>query len=154
LKSVKRLVILGVGSQFRSDDAAGIFTAKLIKENISKSTKFKVDVLLGETAPENLTGEIKKLKPTHLMIIDSADLSKKPGTVLLLSPRDIKGISFCTHQLPPSIMINYLKSSIACEVSLIAIQPKNLKVGDRLSKEVSAAVKSVSSCFLETVCKK
>jgi len=29
------------------------------------------------TAPENLTGEIKKFQPTHLIIIDAAELNKE-----------------------------------------------------------------------------
>jgi len=143
LKGAKSVVILGVGSELRSDDAAGILAAKALAKKIKKG-KPTVNVLLGETAPENLTGEIKKLKPTHLIIIDAADISKKSGEVLLFNEKDIKGVSFCTHQLPMTIMIDYLKNYIDCNILIIGIQPKNLKVGNNLSKEVKIAVKYVS----------
>jgi hydrogenase 3 maturation protease len=151
LKGAKRIVILGVGSKLRSDDAAGIIVAEIIKEAALTRKGLSVDVIFGETAPENFTGEIKKLKPTHLLIIDAADISKKGGEVALFAPEDIKGISFCTHQLPMSIMIDYLKSFIDCDVTLIGIQPSNLKMGNNLSKEVKIAVKYVSDCILEII---
>ncbi|MFA5338341.1 MAG: hydrogenase maturation peptidase HycI [Candidatus Omnitrophota bacterium] len=151
LKGAKRIVILGVGSELRSDDAAGLIIAKAIQKKISKSKKPQVNVLLGETAPENFTGEIKRLKPTHLIIIDAADISKKSGDVVLFNPEDIKGISFCTHQLPMNIMIDYLKKYIECDVLIVGIQPKSLKVGNKLSKEVKIAVKYVSNCILEVI---
>ncbi|MCK9614117.1 MAG: hydrogenase maturation peptidase HycI [Candidatus Omnitrophica bacterium] len=151
LANAKRIVVLGVGSELRSDDAAGLIAARTIQKKVSKSKKPQVAVLLGETAPENFTGEIKKLKPTHLIIIDAADISKKSGDVVLFNPEDIKGISFCTHQLPMSIMIDYLKNYINCDVSIIGIQPKSLRVGNNLSKEVKIAVKCVSDAVLGAI---
>jgi hydrogenase 3 maturation protease len=91
-------------------------------------------VLIGETAPENLTGEIKKSKPSHLIIIDAAEISKKSGEVALFGPQEIKGISFCTHQLPMNVMVDYLRNYIDCEFLFVGIQPKSLKVGNNLSK--------------------
>lgn len=151
LKGAKRVAILGVGSELRSDDAAGILAAKLINKKIRKGKKPQVTVLFGETAPENLTGEIKKIKPTHLVIIDAADISKKSGEALLFGPENIKGVSFCTHQLPMNIMIDYLKNYIDCEIMVLGIQPKNLKVGNNLSKEVKIAVKYVADVILGAI---
>ncbi|MDD4183637.1 MAG: hydrogenase maturation peptidase HycI [Candidatus Omnitrophica bacterium] len=153
LKGAKRVVVLGVGSELRSDDAAGMLAAKAIDKKIKKDKKPAIAVLFGETAPENLTGEIKKLKPTHLIIIDAADISGKSGEVSLFDPENIKGVSFCTHQLPMNIMIDYLKNYIDCEIMVVGIQPKNLKVGNNLSKEVKIAVKYVADVILGAIYK-
>ena len=59
LKGASKIVVLGVGSELRGDDIAGILAA----ENLKGKTSDKLQVLIGGTAPENLTGEIKKLKP-------------------------------------------------------------------------------------------
>ena len=153
LANAKRIVILGVGSELRSDDAAGILAAEAINRKIKKNRKPAVTVLFGETAPENLTGEIKKSKPSHLIIIDAAEISKKSGEVALFGPQNIKGISFCTHQLPMNIMIDYLKNYIDCEFLFVGIQPKSLKVGNNLSKEVKIAVKYIVNAVIEAIYK-
>ena len=77
LKAAKRIAVLGVGSELRGDDVAGMLVAGAVQ----KKSK-KIRVFLGATAPENLTGEIIKFKPTHLIIVDTADIKEKPGTIL------------------------------------------------------------------------
>jgi hypothetical protein len=94
LKGATRVVLLGVGSDLRGDDAAGMMAA----ERLSHTPK--LNVLLGGTAPENLTGEIKKLKPSHLLIVDAAEMKAEAGTIRLLTPEEIGGFSFSTHALP------------------------------------------------------
>ncbi|MCK9573738.1 MAG: hypothetical protein M0R20_05030 [Candidatus Omnitrophica bacterium] len=69
----------------------------------------------------------------------------------MFNPEDIKGISFCAHQLPMNIMIDYLKKYIECDVLTIGMKPKSLKVGNNLSKEVKIAVKYVVSAVLEAI---
>ena len=75
LKGVNKLAILGVGSELRGDDIAGMVAAEIIQ----KANHKNITVFLGATAPENLTGEIKKFNPSHLLIIDAADTSSKPA---------------------------------------------------------------------------
>jgi hydrogenase maturation protease len=88
-------VLLGVGSDLRGDDRAGLLVAEKIKNQ-----KSKIKILVGGTAPENLTGEIKRLKPSHLIIVDSADFGAAPGTVEVIGYERIGGYSFSTHSAP------------------------------------------------------
>ncbi|MDD5730589.1 MAG: hydrogenase maturation peptidase HycI [Candidatus Omnitrophica bacterium] len=146
LKGAKRVALLGVGSELRGDDAAGILAAKQLKKAVKvKQVKFKV--FLGETAPENFTGEIKKFNPTHLIIIDTADAGKKAGTLMLINPETVGGISFSTHVMPTKIMVDYLLSSIDCQIIILGVQPKNLAFGDPLSHEVEHAVEDITSAL-------
>lgn len=152
LKAAGKIALLGVGSQLRSDDAAGILVAEALKEiqgRIKGKPEFKV--FIGGTAPENVTGEIKKFKPTHLIIIDSAEAGKDPGTIMLIDPGQIGGVSFSTHTLPPKIMIDYLKDSLDCEVILLGIQPKTIKFGEVVTPAIAGAVKEVVKTFKDII---
>ena len=141
LKSAKRIALLGVGSELRGDDAAGILVAEALSKKICRRNNLKV--FLGHTAPENLTGEIKKFKPQHLIIIDSADMGKKAGEVSLIDISDLRGVTFSTHQLPVVIMADYLMQATGCEISIIGIQPKQLKFDSQVSQEILKSVKQL-----------
>jgi len=147
LKKPRRIAVLGIGSRLRADDASGLLAAEAIQKNI-KNTHPGLKVFFGETAPENLTGEIKKFKPTHLIIIDSADIGAKPGTIFLLKPGQLHGISFCTHQLPLQILSRYLKKSLECKIAVIGIQPKTLAFNKPVCKPVKKAVKEIVQSIL------
>jgi hydrogenase 3 maturation protease len=112
LIGAKRIAALGVGSELRADDVAGILVSqKLDKDAKRISRAIELKVFLGYTAPENLSGEIKKFKPTHVMIIDTADIGKKPGEVALFTPEDSGGISFSTHKLPIKVLAQCLSNA-------------------------------------------
>ena len=147
-----RIAILGIGSELRGDDVAGMAVAGELEKYRSRTGKRTgLKVFFGSTAPENLTGEIRSFKPTHLIIVDSADLKKKPGSAVLIEPEDAQGVSFCTHRLPDKILADYLIATVKCEVMIIGIQPKTLKFGSLPSKEVLGAVKGVSGVIKKIV---
>jgi hydrogenase 3 maturation protease len=149
LKGAKRLSLLGVGSDLRGDDVAGILVANSLSLKAKKSRNFKV--FIGETAPENLTGEIRKFDSTHLIIVDSADMNKKPGSVQLIDPDQIGGLSFCTHSLPLKVMTDYLEKSVGCKTCIIGIQPKGLGFDTRCSPEVRRTAKNISNLLWKVV---
>jgi hydrogenase 3 maturation protease len=146
LDNAERVGVLGIGSELRADDVAGIRAAQRIEKlAAAKKIRPKLKIFIGETTPENLTGEIKRFRPTHLIIIDAADLGLSPGKIAAMTPCDIGGISFCTHSLPLKVMTDYLLESFRCEIIIIGIQPKNLSVGASPSKKVLDAVESLSA---------
>jgi len=131
-KDAKKIAVLGIGSELRADDAAGL----LVAEELKKIKNLKLKVFLGSTAPENFTGEIIKFKPTHILIIDSVDIDQKPGSILLINPDEVGGISFSTHMLPVKMMVDYFFASLKCEIIIVGIQPKTLLFGEAVSEEV------------------
>lgn len=139
LHNSKKIAVLGVGSELRGDDVAGVLAAEGL------SGLAGVGVFAGSTAPESMTGEIKRFKPTHLVIIDAADMGLAPGSVKSIAPADIGGISFCTHSLPMNILADYLIEETGCEVVFIGIQPKSVVFGSALSDEVKRAVASITA---------
>ncbi len=179
LLNAKKVAILGIGSELRGDDVAGLLAAQQIeKDTKGKSVTPQIQVFIGETAPENLTGEIKGFQPTHLIIIDAAELNKEPGHIEIMEPGTIGGTSFCTHSLPLKVIIGYLlesfngstgstgstgsprasspprPKSMGCEVIIIGIQPKTLTFGAQPTKEVIAAAKHLAKTITKLLIEK
>jgi len=94
LGGCKKIAILGVGSPLKSDDAAGIFIAGKIAEDFPLENYPCLRVYIGESAPENFTGEIKKFMPDHLLVIDAADLEEEPGSVTFIDMAVIRVYRF------------------------------------------------------------
>jgi len=146
LQGAKRIAVLGIGSDLRGDDAAGMLIAEELEAYRKKIKDTRcIKVFFGSTAPESFTGAIKRFDPTHLLIIDAAEIKKDPGEAVLLDPQTIEGISFSTHSLPLKIMADYLLTDIkGCTLMIIGIQPKNLDFGSSLSFEVKKSVGDIS----------
>ncbi len=152
LKAAKRIAFVGVGSELHGDDAAGMLVARQIKDFAScKKTSVKFKVFLGHTAPENLTGQIKKFKPTHIVILDAADMKKKPGEAYLVDFAEESGITFSTHRMPAKILSDYLCQSLACQAMLVGIQPKSIEFNKPVSREVQTVCKKLVACLREAV---
>jgi len=148
-KGAERIAVLGVGSELRGDDAAGLIIAQQLKDMDEGRKGRALKVLIGGTAPENLTGEIKRFKPDCLIIIDSAEMDKKAGHISVLEPDQIGGMSFSTHSLPLKVMVDYLKTEIEAKVIVIGIQPKNLAFGSLVTKDVKDSAMKVSQAIKE-----
>jgi len=148
LNDADRVALLGVGSELRGDDAAGILVAESL---IRGCRSRKLKVFLGHTAPENLTGEIRRFKPTHLIIVDSADMGKRPGTVAFIDLDKLGGVSFSTHQLPLKVLADYIASDIGCRISIIGIQPGQLEFASAPTKEIKKAAQEISAAIKEAI---
>ena len=149
LKSAKKIAVLGVGSLLRGDDCAGVVTAKLLKKNRGKiSTRRKMKVFIGETAPENLTGAIRRFGPDHIIMIDAAQLAKPAGTVKLIDVKKATGFSFSTHHLPLKVLGDYLVKDLGCEITVIGVQPRCCDFNVSPSKEIIQSTKVLA----RTIC--
>ena len=145
LPGAQPVVVLGVGSELRSDDAMGLHVAR----GVQASHLRNVHSIVGGTAPENSTGEIRSLHPSHVIIVDAADLSASPGTIRVLDPREVSGASFATHGLPLSVLAGYLSTEIGCRVTLIGIQPSSVSFGESLSPEAREATRSLVAALVD-----
>lgn len=151
-KLAQKIAIVGIGSELRADDIAGILIADYIKKSLPVSKKpERIRVFIAGSAPENLTGEIKRFNPTHVLIVDAADIGKSPGEALLFGPEEAGGFSFCTHRLPTRIFAQYLAQSIACDIAIIGVQPKNVDFGLTCSKEIEKSAGGISRTIIEAL---
>jgi hydrogenase 3 maturation protease len=153
IAGARRLAVLGIGSELRGDDAAGMAVAESVRSSLSKSRgSLPVKIFAGGTAPENLTGEIRRFKPTHIIIVDSADFRKRPGSVFMFDADKVcDGVTFSTHKMPARILVDYLTGSFRCAVSIVCIQPKTIDFGKPMSLPVMSASRAVSSAIVEAI---
>jgi hydrogenase 3 maturation protease len=149
LDGAEKIAVLGVGSELRADDIAGMLVTRELEERFipNQGNTPQLAIFHGATAPENLTGEIKKYSPTHLIIVDAADTGAEPGTIMFINKEDVLGISFSTHMMPLKLMIDYLLQSFTCKVIIIGIQPKSLHFGAAPSKEVEESVQQIADAI-------
>jgi hydrogenase 3 maturation protease len=138
LAGARRIAILAVGSELHGDDRAGLIVAERLSKLLASLPM--VEIFIGATAPENLTGEIKQYHPSHVILIDAAGLGAAPGAVEIIDFEEITGNSGSTHRLPLKVLVDYMRNSIGCRVAVIGIQPKSMEFGAPLSAEVRAAV--------------
>jgi hydrogenase 3 maturation protease len=164
LEGAQRVALLAIGSELRGDDAAGLLVADYLEQLLVSHQPSSINhhpssphppstihhppflfILRGHTAPENCTGEIKKIAPTHLVIVDAANLGQKPGAIQLLEPEQIGGVSFSTHQMPLSVMLDYLKTSFVFETIVLTIQPAHLEMNRPMTPAVSRAARRLAA---------
>lgn len=148
LRSAHRIAVVGIGSDLRGDDIAGILVIRELRAAAGRSRSPGLRLFDGGTAPENLTGEILRYKPSHILLIDAADLGLKPGTIKLIEPGNIGGISFSTHVLPLKILADYLARSHDCQVTVLGIQPGRTDFGRTPSREIQQAARRLARDIL------
>ncbi|HHT86589.1 MAG TPA: hydrogenase maturation peptidase HycI [Clostridiales bacterium] len=150
IKQAERIAIMGIGSELRSDDAAGM---RLINELncLGLSNCDNVRLLYGSTAPENFTGEIKAFSPNLLILVDAASMGLQAGAIKIIESDEIMGVTFSTHMLPLPIVLNYLKQEASFETVLIGIQPKSTDFGIEISEEVTNSVSELAIFLYDSI---
>lgn len=143
-----RIAFLGVGSPLRSDDSIGLYIVSNLENRLSSGQKRETRFYLGESAPENFSGELRNFNPWHLMIFDAAEIGQKPGTFKPIQLAEIGGVSFSTHMLPLKILVEYLVATIGCKVMVVGVQPKTLDFAQPVSEEVKIAADQFVEGFL------
>ena len=152
LRNAQRVAVLGIGSSLRADDAAGLLIAKELKIYLKDNKKInQLKIFLGETAPENLTGQIKKFKPTHLIVIDAVDFNLEIGALRIVEICTEAGVSFSTHRVPIGIFRDYLHKSIQCETILVGIQPGSTEFCGELSPGMQESAQAASKEIREVL---
>ena len=116
-----------------------------------EETSPHIKVIYGGTAPENFTGEIKRAKPSLLLIVDCAEMGESPGTYRLISPEEVGGYTFSTHALPLKVMIDFLLADLDCEILIIGIQPGQMKFNDPLTPAVEDAVEELAATIRDSL---
>ena len=144
LDGARRVAVLGAGSELRGDDRAGLLVAHKLRNKCKRNGACpQIELFYGATAPENLTGEIKNYRPSHLILVDAADVGKGPGAIQVIAPEAIVDASFSTHRMPLKVVVDYLRESIGCKVLIIGIQPKTVEYDTPVSLEVKSSVRQL-----------
>ncbi len=122
-----RLAIVGIGSELRGDDAAGVAVARelefRLKEKAGDPGRSPVLVIDAGPSPENSTGPLRRFVPDLVLLIDAAAMGEAPGTIRLLNWQQAEGFSASTHTFGLDMLAQYLISELGGELALLGIQP-------------------------------
>ncbi|KXA99751.1 hypothetical protein AKJ48_01770 [candidate division MSBL1 archaeon SCGC-AAA261O19] len=140
IPSDAQVAILGVGSELRGDDAAGVKVVRNLKEKLDSPKLLLIDA---GSVPENFTSKVRNFNPTHIILIDAVDFGEEPGKIAHVNPEDIVGQVTSTHRLPLSILMNYLRERTGAEVILIGIQSAQVKMGSEMTAQVEDGVREL-----------
>jgi hydrogenase 3 maturation protease len=121
-------ILLGIGNPLNGDDGAGIYVAGQFRKDSWLS-------LSCGTAPENFTGIIRRAHPDCLVLVDAATMGLTPGEYRVIPRHRIAEVGMGTHQLPLSMLIDFLSDS-AVQIVLIGIQPGRVVAGEEISQQV------------------
>ena len=148
LSNAQKVVIAGIGNPLRKDDVVGVEIARNLQNKVSKS----VYLIECETVPESFIEPISDFKPTHILVIDAAMLSLKPGSSKLIEPSQMVNQSaISTHGLPLRIFCEYLAKTTGAKIALLVIQPKDTDFGEGLTpklRETATTLTNLLSKFL------
>lgn len=136
---------MGIGSELHGDDAAGVRVVERLERSHSVRRCRRLLCLIGANAPENVTSPLVSFDPALVLFVDAADLGAPPGTVQLVDPADIGGVSFSTHTLPLPVIVTYIAEACRAQSHVLAIQPASLDFGGALSPQVHQTVLDVAA---------
>jgi hydrogenase 3 maturation protease len=151
LSDAKRVVIAGIGNPLRMDDFVGVQIIRDLKGKISKN----ISLIECEMVPENFIQQIIDFQPTHILIIDTAIMDKKPGVSVFIDPKKIINFrSISTHKLPLSIFCALLAKETKAKISLILIEPENLDLGEKITQKVQSSAEGITNLLKKIFPKK
>ncbi|HTX43441.1 MAG TPA: hydrogenase 3 maturation endopeptidase HyCI, partial [Methanocella sp.] len=135
-----RVVFVGVGNRLRGDDAIGPELIDLIKGKVRHA-------LDANSAPENYTGAIKRLKPAAIVFLDALDFGERPGTSRIVEAADVLAHGATTHNLSLDIAMEYLKKETGADVFLLGVQPERIGEGEGISPSLRRPLKGLADAI-------
>jgi hydrogenase 3 maturation protease len=133
-----KIVIIGIGNDLRGDDGLG---SELVRE---LSGKVDAVCINAGNAPENYLEKIVRIKPDTVLIIDAVDMGSEPGKYKIFKKSDIVSSGFTTHDLSPTLFIEYLEKETGCDIYMLGIQPKDVSFGADMSDAIKETLKKLS----------
>lgn len=144
---------MGIGNPLRGDDGAGPLVLDLLYDklvNMDKNTD-NVYLLNSESTPENHTGEIRNLKPSHMIIVDAVEFDTTPGSIVIIDKKQIDTFNISTHSMPISFIINYIEETVGSKILTVGIQPKQMNLINKISGDVKGSADELTDMLAELV---
>jgi hydrogenase maturation protease len=150
---MKKTLVIGIGSALRCDDGVGIqIVEELRKENLPKEIRLECADVSGPDLIKYFPGFEK------VVIIDAADMNKKPGAVRIFNEKKLRKGDFkesvSTHGIS---LIETLKIAekidIKPEIIVFGIQPFDISFKAGLSEALQKKVPVISAMLKEVLTK-
>ena len=99
----------------------------------------------GGSVPENFTGLIKKINPSHIILIDATLMNREAGEINIVDKENIVDISISTHSMSLAYLIKYLQLEKEYDILFIGIEPEKMD----LSFDLSPKIKNSSNMLIK-----
>lgn len=129
----KDIVFVGLGNEYRGDDAAGLIFLNRLNESCEFVAAHFVNA---RTNPENHLEEILGYSPQLVVFIDAARFGGLPGELKWLRPSQVKQAKISTHAFSMDMVEKYLIAHQPMEFKYLAIQPHIMRPNQPLSTMV------------------
>jgi hydrogenase 3 maturation protease len=138
---------VGIGSELCADDGAGILVVRQLRSLVYRHPfgSIAFEGFEGGNAPENSTGFISAFRPSHIILVDAAEIGATAGEFREILPHEIPDTCFSTHTLPLAVITEYLARTTGATTCVIGIQPERLGFDIPLSSPVRNGVRRLSS---------
>ncbi|MGZ7117671.1 MAG: hydrogenase maturation peptidase HycI, partial [Methanobacterium sp.] len=110
-----------------------------------------IAVFDGGTVPENYTGAIREINPTHIILVDAVEMGKEPGFIRVVCKEEIANYNISTHAMPISFLIKFMETTIGSNIILIGIQPKSMELASGISKDVKNSIEEVINTLINLI---
>jgi hydrogenase maturation protease len=149
--SSPKIVVIGVGNPFRSDDAAGLRVVRKLKE-----TGFETATLLEHSGEGAALMEIWK-GAEAVVLIDAVTSGAAPGTLhrleSLADPLPAAMFHHSTHAfgVPQAIELSRALNQLPARLVVFGIEGRDFQAGEQLSPEVAGALPEVEKQVTEEI---
>ncbi|HDI74478.1 MAG TPA: hydrogenase 3 maturation endopeptidase HyCI [Thermoprotei archaeon] len=134
-------VVVCTGNTLRGDDGVGVLIGRRLLE-------LGYRVFVYEDGLENHLGEIGRLKPSRVLVIDAVEAGLEPGGVVLARAEDTSAVLVSTHKLPLRVISRILRELYGVEETwLLGVQVKSVEFGSEVSAEVLEAADVIVGLF-------
>jgi hydrogenase 3 maturation protease len=130
-KDARLVAIIGMGNELRADDAVGLHIVRLLRPY----SHDRLRVFEGHMTPEAFIAPACAAHPSHLLIIDAAELHRELGSWHILSSDQVEQGLFTTHAIPAIEVAAEIQRRCGAKVAFLGIQPKSRDVSLTMSKE-------------------
>ncbi len=135
--------LVGVGNQFRGDDAVGLAVAARLRRKLGPHPRPGLTLHAPADNPELLISRLCT-SGGRVVIVDAVEASRDPGTIVCASLKDTKYGFFATHNIP----LRLLPGVSGGDVWLVGVEPESLEVGAPLSASAEAS----ASLLVDALC--
>jgi len=139
---MSKTLILGLGNTLLRDDGVGVRVAEKLQ-----AEDLKAEVRNGATLGLSLFEILTKCEKA--LVVDAVDMGKAPGTMACFSAQEILALpeskNFSLHEigLLEVLKIGQTLNEEFRNVTIIGIQPQDLRQGESLSPEVEKVIPQV-----------
>jgi hydrogenase maturation protease len=149
-----RLVVVGIGHEFGSDDRAGLAVVRRFQQ-VWDGQQIPADMMIIEagSAPENCLGKIIRHQPEIVIFVDAAQMGKKPGTLEWVHGHEAGTGGGSTHTLSLATLAQFITNETGADIRIAAIQVATTSFGDRLSPQVEKSIEPIVQALV-TYCRK